>query len=238
MVKGTKMPEGTQACAWHACLVPVGDDPKRHMVVCASYMRLVCLYCRQKASAEADMKEHIMRRHAVETRYLGAGQTGFTVDGRSAKEMLQAAISSGHVTIAPPVETAVVTKSLPAPKAPIPRLVERETEVGNKVPTNLSLGTELDDVLLFDPDYLLDQEKGSHVKDDEEEGDEEEYDPEQPALSVAVGGKPEVYPLKPASLASPLLAASRCGSSWCSNSGHTLLTCRPLCPTSVRRSTF
>jgi hypothetical protein len=37
----------------------------------------------------------------------------------------------------------------------------------------------LDDVLLFDPDYLLNQEEGLQVEDDEGEGDEKEYDPEE-----------------------------------------------------------
>jgi hypothetical protein len=81
------------------------------------------------------MRDHIIRRHAAEAKYLGAGQTGFTLDERSAKEMLQAAISSGHVTISPPVDVGDdVTKSLPAPKGPIPRVsAAADKEVRDKV---------------------------------------------------------------------------------------------------------
>jgi hypothetical protein len=165
VAKALELPEGTEVCAWHACLVPVGD-------------------------------EHILRRHAVEATYLGVGQTGFKLDQRTAKEMLQAAISSGHVTLSPPVvaEGADVTRPLPAPKGPIPRVTPADTEKEVRPrDIELHLGTEMDDVQIFDIDELLEQ--------DEEEEEVEGYDPVLPGMHVSAVGTSGTSPVKPASFA-------------------------------------
>lgn len=196
VAKALELPEGTEVCAWHACLVPVGDDPKRHIQVCPTHMRFACQYCPKRTSAETEIKEHILRRHAVEAKYLGVGQTGFKLDQRTAKEMLQAAISSGHVTLSPPVvaEGADVTRPLSAPKGPIPRVtpVETEKEVRPR-DIGLHLGTEMDDVQIFDIDELLEQ--------DEEEEEVEGYDPMLPGMQVSAVGTSGTSPFKPASFA-------------------------------------
>lgn len=148
------LPPNTKACPWSACLLRYGDDGKGHQQQCTFYMRVSCNYCTKRALTENEMVEHLKRRHAEHLVYLASGKTGFTVDKRTAAEMLQDAVEKGVVTLPLVMEDVTSQVTLPAPIERIPkrtRAADKEESDDEPTDKRLQDGEELEH--LFHPIY-------------------------------------------------------------------------------------
>jgi hypothetical protein len=103
-----KLPFNTKKCPWESCLLRYGDDGKEHEALCSHRQQVVCNYCPRRCNDEEAMKMHLMRHHAEQLIYVGAGKTGFRVDDRSAREMLEEAIEHNIVSL-PLASTTMIT---------------------------------------------------------------------------------------------------------------------------------
>jgi hypothetical protein len=103
-----KLPFNTKKCPWESCLLRYGDDGKEHEALCSHRQRVVCNNCPRRCNDEEAMKMHLMRHHAEQLIYVGAGKTGFRVDDRSAREMLEEAIEHNIVSV-PLASTTMIT---------------------------------------------------------------------------------------------------------------------------------
>lgn len=108
MADKKQLPLNTKKCPWESCLLRYGDDGKEHEALCTHRQRVVCNYCPRRCNDEEAMRMHLMRHHAEQLVYVGAGKTGFRVDERSAREMLEEAIEHTIVCL-PPASTTVTT---------------------------------------------------------------------------------------------------------------------------------